>query len=858
MKQYLFFLVFIFVFNNLPAQENLNQKYTNQPLEMVLNRLQKQFEARFSYPSKLIENEKVTITIDSTSLVRNLNSIESQTALIFQEIGVNNFILKTTQTQQQFSICGYIFDAKNRLPITDVTIAPLKRTKNYTSQTNGYFELFNLKNTTRIKFQRLGYKTLVLSVSEFKKNCKEIFLTEKAITLNEVTIQNYLTTGFTKNKDGSINVKPRKTQILPGLIEADVLQSAQLIAGIQSPDETATGLNIRGSTPDQNLIVFDGIKIYHYDHFFGMLSAFNTNIIDDVVIFKNASPSKYRSHLSGVIDIRTDTTIPKKIKGGVGINMIYTNAFLKIPVTKKLGIQMSARRSFSDALKTITFDSYSDYVFQNTKITDQNAVFDTEQSKKNNTYYFEDYTLSGLFKLSPKSELKFSSIYSNNNLNFKSQFKEINQFTIDQLTIENLGLNINYTTNWTEKFKSKLSASFSSYDFSYSGEELLDAFFSYETVKKNKINDTNLSLDVDYKFNKNHSIMTGYDLIINDISYTIGRLSDVIFDDDYTLESLNSKNYTHSLFNEYRFKNKQFSIHTGLRTTYFSTLKTIYFQPNLNANLSINNNLSVQLSLEKTNQFVSQIVEFETQNFGLENQVWALSNSSEIPVLENKQASVSAIFKKHDWYIDVAAYIKQSNGITSLTKGFNREVADFSTGKSETKGFELMVKKELNNFSTLVSYALTDNTFQFKDLNSGADFQGNFDIRQYLTIVQTFKLNDLEFSAGWRFKTPRPYTPALGLIGDNADNIQINYGDINSARLDNYNRFDVSSSYKFKISKTLESTIGVSLLNVFNKSNNISRYHRIILDIDSASFKLRELNKFSIARTLNMSFQLKF
>ena len=169
-----------------------------------------------------------------------------------------------------------------------------------------------------------------------------------------------------------------------------------------------------------------------------------------------------------------------------------------------------------------------------------------------------------------------------------------------------------------------------------------------------------------------------------------------------------------------------------------------------------------------------------------------------------------------------------------------------------------MVKKELNNFSTLVSYALTDSTFQFNDLNSGADFQGNFDIRQYLTIVQTFKLNDLEFSAGWRFKTPRPYTPALGLIGDNADNIQINYGDINSARLDNYNRFDVSSSYKFKVSKTLEGTIGVSLLNVFNKSNNISRYHRIILDIDSASFKLRELNKFSIARTLNMSFQLKF
>ena len=120
MKEFIFFLVFIFAFNSLPAQENLNQKYTNQPLEIILNRLQKQFGARFSYPSKLIENEKVTITIDSTSLVLNLNRIESQTTIVFHEISLKNFILKTAQNQQQFSICGYIFDAKNKLPITDV------------------------------------------------------------------------------------------------------------------------------------------------------------------------------------------------------------------------------------------------------------------------------------------------------------------------------------------------------------------------------------------------------------------------------------------------------------------------------------------------------------------------------------------------------------------------------------------------------------------------------------------------------------------------------------------------------------------------------------------------------------------
>ena len=856
MKEFLFILVFIF--KPLSAQENLNQELASQPLEIVLNSLQKQFDARFSYASKSIENEKVTITIDTTSLVFNLNQIEKQTSIIFHELNARNFILKRSNTKNQFNICGYLIDAKNKTPITNVTITALNRATQQTTRENGYFELFNLEKSTRIKFQRLGYKTFVINLSEFQLNCKKIYLKEKTIPLSEVTIQNYLTSGVTKNKDGSINIKVKKTQNLPGLIDSDVLQSAQLIPGIQSPNETATGLNIRGSTPDQNLILFDGIKIYHYDHFFGMLSAFNINIIENVKIYKNASPPKYRSHISGVIDIKTDSTIPKKTKGGIGINMIYANAFLKIPISKKGVFTISARRSFADILETITFDSYSDHVFQNTKITDENTVFDTEQSKKNNTYYFEDYTFSGLYKLSPKSEIKFSSLYANNNLNFKSPFNEIKQSTLDKLTIENLGFNINHSRNWNEKVKSNLSASFSSYDFSYNGEELLDAFFNYETVKKNKINDTNLSLDVEYKFNNRHKLMNGYDFITNDISYTIGRISDVIFDEDYTLESINSKNNTHSVYNEYAFKNNRISVNIGLRSTYFSALKTFYFQPNLNTNLRINNNLSFQLSLEKKNQFVSQIVEFETQNFGLENQVWALSNNSKIPVLENKQASLSIVFKKNDWYVDVGSYLKNTNGITSLTKGFNRDVTDFSTGRSETKGLEVLVKKELNKFSTLVSYTLSDTTFQFKDLNNGTSFKGNFDLRHYLTIIQTAKFNNLEFSAGWRFKTPRPYTPVNGLIGNNANNIQISYDKINSARLTNYSRFDISSSYKFEVSKTIKGTIGVSLLNVFNEDNNISRNHRVVLDIDSASYRLIELNKFSIGRTLNMGVLLKF
>jgi len=100
--------------------------------------------------------------------------------------------------------------------------------------------------------------------------------------LERVFIKEYPTIGVKKNRDGSISVSPDELAILPGLIEPDVLQSLQILPGVQSPDETASGLYIRGATPDQNLVLWDGIKMYYSGHFFGILSAFNPYVTDKV------------------------------------------------------------------------------------------------------------------------------------------------------------------------------------------------------------------------------------------------------------------------------------------------------------------------------------------------------------------------------------------------------------------------------------------------------------------------------------------------------------------------------------------------------------------------------------------------
>ena len=60
-------------------------------------------------------------------------------------------------------------------------------------------------------------------------------------------------------------------EVLPGLSERDVLLTAQILAGINSNDETASGLNIRGSSRDNTFIYWNDIPIYQSAHYFGIL-----------------------------------------------------------------------------------------------------------------------------------------------------------------------------------------------------------------------------------------------------------------------------------------------------------------------------------------------------------------------------------------------------------------------------------------------------------------------------------------------------------------------------------------------------------------------------------------------------------
>jgi hypothetical protein len=718
-------------------------------------------------------------------------------------------------------------------------------------------EIFALiTQQTNLTFKKLSAKTYILKAPITKNE----IVKKEPIDLDSVIIFNYLTTGFTKNIDGAIEAIPKDFQTLPGFVEPDVFQSVQLIPGIQSPDETSTGLNIRGGTPDQNLILWDGIKMYQYDHFFGMISSFNPYLIENVKIYKNAASARYGNHLSGVIDIESSSKIPEKTTVGLGTNMIYADAFVKLPINDNIAVIASLRRSYSDLFETVTFDEFSEQIFQNTKITDTNGTFSDVLSQTNNTFYFIDFTAKVIANLTENSTLTVSTIFSKNELDFESKFDEINQRTKDDLYINNSGFGISWKNDWSKKLNTEVNITASKYNFEYKGEELFSSLFDYETVKENAVSDIGAHFQANYILNKKHRFTGGYELTINELDYTIGKQSDVIFDPDFFITSENSKNTIHALFGEHRFKVNDWTIQTGIRGSYATTIQEFFFEPRIHVSKKLNKQFIATFSAERQYQFISQIIEFETQSFGLENQVWVSANDADIPVLRSEQVSLGANFQEDNWNVDVEAYFKKINNLTSLTRGFDVDTRSLAIGKSTITGVDVLVKKRYANFSSLVSYALTQNEFQFDGLNDTEAFSGNFDIRHYLTFIQSAKFGNLELSLGWRYRTSRPYTLATGLEGDTADNITIKYEALNSERLNPYHRLDFSATYEFKPlqKKDIKATLGFSLLNIYNQKNILNRNYRINIDRQTAEFQLRTIDKISLGRTPNFMVRLEF
>jgi len=841
MNKFQIFLINCLLITSISFTQNFSKK---KDLASILITLEKRYDIKFSYSDDDIKGIFIYPPKEKISIEELLVFLNKNTFLLFKNL--DNGYITISFLNKSISICGTVVDANYLEPLLLASVKVNGYKLGTTTNKKGEFYLENIPINATLSFSYISFKTKNIAVKDlFYNGCKKIYLEEETEQLSEIIMQKFLTSGLQKSTDGSTVLNTEKFGILPGLIEPDILQTIKILPGVESVNESISNINVRGGTNDQNLILWDGIKMYHSGHFFGLISAYNPYLTKKVTVTKNATSAAFSDGVSSTINMKTNDKITNNLSGGGGFNLLSADAFLQIPIKDNLELHISGRRSFTDYFNTPTYNNYFTRSFQDNSVS-SNTVNDTKSN-----FYFYDYSFKTLYNINYNHSIRANFIHIKNNLEYIEKYT-FNNTTIEEnskLKQENLGANINWKANWNSKFSTIFSAFFSDYKINSSDYNKDSDQFQ---TQYNNVLETELKLNSKYEISNILHLTNG--LVFNEIGVknttTVNAPTFSKTVKDVLLKS--------ALFSEIEYHKNNTYARFGFRVNYFDKFTTFLFEPRINIRQQLNQEFSLKLEGEFKNQTTAQKIDFEENFLGIEKRRWILSDDNNTPIIKSKQASFGVEFSKNKFFVDITSFYKLVNGITAANQGFYNNTQTFnSIGNYKTKGIEFLINKQTKTISTWLSYTYAKNNYEF-DIFNPKKFSNSLDITHSFNTAFNYSFSKkIKVSLGTVFRTGKPYTKPLegNETVQSGNKIIVNYDNPNKERLNNFFRIDISSSYKFLLSDNIKSIIRLGFTNITNRKNIIDSYYNVD---ENAENNVVRINNYSLPFTPNLSFRVNF
>jgi len=672
----------------------------------------------------------------------------------------------------------------------------------------------------------------------------------------------------TSEKTSQITLTPRQIETLPSLGEKDIFRAFQLLPGISGSNEASSGLYVRGGTPDQNLILYDGFTIYHVDHLFGYFSAFNMEAVDEVTLNKGGFESKYGGRLSSVMELMGRSGPPDEFNFGAGASFLSFNALAEIPFFGRGSLVLAGRRSFQSPLYNSIADMFSDGTggsgggaamgrMGGGGFGGRMGMFETEPKS-----HFYDINARADFSLSRK-DLIVVSFYNGKDKLDNSRTMQLPPFIMEEdLEVDfsgeitdltgwgNTGLAAFWARDWSDTIQTKLTGSFSRYFYTRdrsSSMNLTPSWFDDENEEENRprfnanngmgetneLTDLTLKLDNTFDIGRNNTVSFGGQILSLDIRYDYGVDLTEEQDDDINPPKFfvgvldrddSGKLYSAYLQDRWTLFDA-LTITSGLRITSFDRTGEIYYEPRASLTLRLTPHFKLKGAWGKYYQFVNRITR---EDFMQGNQeFWMLSGENSVPVSSAVHYIAGMSYETEELLFDIEAYSKDLDGIVEFAPRSRdwRDDVDyeqfFYQGTGKTQGLEFLFQKKFGDYTGWLSYTLSKVTHTLPDLQEDP-YPALHDQKHELKLVQSYDLGDWNFSGTWIYASGRPYTAMLGFeeITGFRDRIlyELVVGEKNAARLPPYHRLDLSASYAFNLGDT-DARAGLTLFNLYDHKN---------------------------------------
>lgn len=746
-----------------------------------------------------------------------------------------------------FKLSGIVKDklTGEALPFANLQI---KGTQSGTSSNiDGYFSLSKVPTDTSVLIvQYVGYdKTEVFLTPFIQKTNFLIELKSSAQllkTVNIISSRNEVSLG---NKQEIISVKmtPKKLANLPSFGEKDFMRSFQLMPGISASNESSSGLYVRGGTPDQNLVLYDGFTVYHVDHLYGFFSAFNSNALKDIQLYKGGFESRFGGRLSSVTEITGKEGNQKKYNIGGDISLLSVNLFAEIPVGEKFTSVVAFRRSYKGALYNKIFDKLSK---SETAVAElQGGPGGRFQQDAVATSYF--YDLNGKFTYKPNDRdiLSLSFFNGTDKLDNSTESQSssfgpsggpFGMSSTDLTRYGNIGSSFKWSRKWNDKLYGNTTLSYSNY-YSYRDRSrertVIDSEGESVTTKDGMFENNNL---MDYSLKSDYQ----YDLL------SFAQLQFGVFATDYDINYSYAENDTSSVLDRHdqalltgiyaqsktKFFHEKLIFTPGLRSSIYQLTNKIYLEPRASLTFSLTEKLSFIGSTGKFYQFANRVSREDILSGSKD--FWIMSDGVSVPVSSAIHYIAGFSYETNQFLVNIEAYYKDIQNLTEYSMRFNPSPSgvsydeNFYIGKGFSQGVEFMLQRKAGSLNGWLSYTLGEAKNNFS-IYSDDYYPANQDVTHEFKAVGMYKYKRWDFSATWIFATGRPYTAPSGAytvtLLDGTEKDYFTVTSKNALRLPDYHRFDISAQFKLlegdrTVKKRKElGYIGFSIFNVYNRKN---------------------------------------
>lgn len=749
-------------------------------LQEALLELAKSNKLSIVFPSSKIPNRKVIDLPESMPLKDQLKLILKGTNLYF-EIDQNQiYLFKETR------IHGYIEDAKTGERLIAATVFHPAKGEYKITNDYGYFAFSTRQDSFEIEVSYVGYATKKSSF--ISKDLKRITIVslEPDNSINQVVITDKLVDEDERKYielDKGSDILLTQNQAVTALGgEPDIFQAMIRQSGVSSGTDGIGGIHVRGGKNDQNLILYDGVKLYHSAHAFGMFSVINSNIVDQTRMHKSGASGSNFGRLSSVLDVKLKDPSLLKASGNLQFTTLAGQGTFELPLIKnRLGALVSVRQTHIDP-----------YINHISKSSDS-EIFGIEETN----YKFNDINLKLLGKINKNNRLFFTyyqgkDIYSDfNRVDFLDDPYDpyYDNYEVSYSWKNTLG-----ALRWNSLLGNSTFANIqlSAYQYDYRNEyevNLLDGPiddpYGFSQFITYNAQTTNIEFKLGVEtLSGNHHLKYGLNASQKD--YQIGEfinLSEESFGSSIpefntegiipdTLQGYSNREITFYVSDKFKISNK-WMIEGGVYQT---------FHKSKDEEIPIDGNWATYGYLKTLNKLNDQFyiggsigTFIQTEHLltlgdnGYPNDIWVPSTDI-IPFQRSYQVEFFAEFEKNQHKLRASTYYKKQKGLLRYQEyaslpGLSDilpELWEFEVQIGEAEGYGAEIEytyQQTDKISlrAVYSYGLTN--YNFDNINGGQSFPFDYSVPHTISLGCNLKLLPrLRLAIDWFAASGRPFT----------------------------------------------------------------------------------------------------